>query len=407
MKRVDEYNLEWLKKYAFTVFYLASEYKDNPYRPGEKFLAIYPDGTGNYTTVYCSDYYHALESGMIPLEEMKTAIGDFLIPHYAENYLGLRKEGWQHSRIAGPLSKEGWTEENPQFLIKNVYLYFQNSGDLELFKKNKEILETYIKVHPSFFQKENGLIYFEKKDVFDPVFRKRGYGFYDTVLLSGYVLFPTLLYWEAYHAIASLFQACGEPEKRNYFLSLADKIQKNIKSVFWDEEKGLLLAATETCRQGDVWGSAYAVCIGIVDEETSIKISQTLARYYPSITWRGQVHHMVEPEGWEKVDVSCPEYSPKRVNRYQNGAFWGHATGWLFTALLKTDRELAERLLLEVIEEYKSRGAYECVHPDGNYTKCLHYTTNLGILINALVKSGYIEKEELERYKEVSLYKRK
>ncbi len=76
-------------------------------------------------------------------------------------------------------------------------------------------------------------------------------------------------------------------------------------------------------------------------------------RNYDSIVFRGQVRQMIEPEGWECAE---PEFSP--LGRYQNGAYWGTASGWIFRAIRRTEQDLAEQMMRELIADYRQRGAY-------------------------------------------------
>jgi len=363
--------LEWLKKYAQSVVYMARKRIDNPFRPGSEVYSVEPDGIGAYGKIYNSDYYHAVEAMVVPLDEMKETIRDYLIPLYAERWLA-----------AG--AKTGWTEENPQFIVKNVYEYYRQSGDLSIFEEKQEDIDRYLSGNICYFEAENGLVRFADEDVFSDAFRKRGYGFYDTVQKSGYILCASLLYWEAYCQIAEMYGALQRRDRADHYLKKAERIQRAIAPVFWNERDQLLLAATDRNRQSDVWMSAYAVCAGILDEATADRISQALARHYGRVVWKGQVRQMLEPEGWQWV---VEEH--RRVNRYQNGGYWGTASGWVFRALRRSNPGLAETMMKALIADYRERGAYEWVYPDG-CANCLHYVASVGIPLRALIDEGYL-----------------
>ena len=398
-KKTLEKDINWLLKYTQMVIYLARDRELNPFKPGSFYFPIIPDGAYYYHRIYTSDYYNAIETKLVSSEEMKVTIRDYLMPLFAGNWTkGLNPKRPDHPEFSPyhfreGTKKEGWCEEDPQFLVKDVYEYFWQTKDISIFKDNHEGLEAYLLEHPKYFMKDV-FIHFEEEDVIDKRFQKRGYGFYDTVLLTGYICFATILYWETYNCMSEMYREIGNQEKAEFYLQLAKKIKDNFLNIFWDKEKKLLLAATEKNRQGSVWASAYAVCIGIVDENIAKEISHSLIKNYKNIVWKGQVRHMVEPEGWESVFP--PSHPNCMVNRYQNGAYWGTASGWVFRAIKKTDEALADQMLKELITFYREEGAYECVYPYG-YRKDLYYVASVGTIFRALIEEGYIEVDESDR----------
>lgn len=404
-------DVAWFRKYARALLFLASEERENPFRPGSLCYPVLPDGSGCYRDPFISDYYNALETRLVPLAQARTTIAEYFIPQYALGWMraGVRDasgDAFERYGIDGDIwdsegihrypfrpdepQKEGWSEESPQFLVKNCHEYWRQSGDISLFEENHEVVQQYLLGHPRPFIRDNGIVHFEEADVLDEAFRKRGYGFFDTILLSGYVCFPTLLYWEAYRQIAELFGRIGEFERQSHFLSIAETVRQHFLEVFWDERSQLLLAATGMNRQPAIWDSAYAVCTGILADGVADRISASLARNYSTVVFQGQVRQMIEPDGWRRVFRTHRE-----VNRYQNGAYWGTASGWVFRAIGRTDPALAERMANDLIAFYRREGAYECVYPDG-YRKCLHYVASVGTMLRALMEEGYLDVEHSE-----------
>jgi len=53
-------------------------------------------------------------------------------------------------------------------------------------------------------------------------------------------------------------------------------IAESIRDVFWDSQAGLFRAATVSCREHHIWGSAFAVYLGVADDGQS----KTIARYF-------------------------------------------------------------------------------------------------------------------------------
>jgi hypothetical protein len=89
-------------------------------------------------------------------------------------------------------------------------------------------------------------------------------------------------------------------------------------------EKGVFLAATEDCRQIDIWGNAFAVYIGCVQDQRREQVLRFLRDHYADYVLRGQVRHLLQGEFWERV-IERPEVVAPGT--YQNGAYWGTPSG--------------------------------------------------------------------------------
>ncbi len=66
---------------------------------------------------------------------------------------------------------------------------------------------------------------------------------------------------------------------------------------------------------------------------------------------------------------------PVRRDTYQNGAYWGTASGWIAYALHEQHWDQTERLYQELIANYQKNGIYECIHK--NYKKSKNYVTSV------------------------------
>ncbi|NOZ63923.1 MAG: hypothetical protein GXO71_03130, partial [Caldiserica bacterium] len=96
-----------------------------------------------------------------------------------------------------------------------------------------------------------------------------------------------------------------------------------------------------------------------------------------------------ENSAWEKA-------LPK-INTYQNGAYWGTASGWVFDALARVDEESFTRIVNEYIDELiegdyrkgKDYGSpWECFHPEGNHNQNPVYLTSVTLPFSSLKKLG-------------------
>lgn len=209
---------------------------------------------------------------------------------------------------------------------------------------------------------------------------KRGvsFGFTDSIVHTGHLLFCSILRRRAAVQLVRLHELCGELPAAKRYRAVANTISENIGTVF-AHPGGLLRASTGRSAQPDVWGSAFAVYSGVLPGPEAAKVAQALRRCLAAgtIAWKGNIRHVPtdgdfsEASAWE-----MPVNGSFRKDRYQNGAYWGTPTGWVCHAVARADPKAARELALDYIAELKAgdfrQGAaygspYECIHPDGDY----------------------------------------
>ena len=125
------------------------------------------------------------------------------------------------------------------------------------------------------------------------------------------------------------------------------------------------MAATIQCRQPDIWGSAFAVWLGVVSPEQAQRISQYFKNNYQEICQKGQIRHLPGGMCWEK---GCPR------NTYQNGAYWATPTGWFAHTLALTDKNLARQTVVAIVMDFRERGICEWII--GNKTQLPGYVAS-------------------------------
>jgi neutral trehalase len=145
------------------------------------------------------------------------------------------------------------------------------------------------------------------------------YGFTDTVRKEGDELFCSLLYVQASRQLADLLSSAGRATEAENWKQQAERVAASIRRVFWDPRAGLFRAATVCCREHDIWGSAFAVYLGVADHEQAKAIATVFKRDYSGLVQNGQIRHLPPGVYWEK---GCPR------DTYQNGGFWTTPTGW-------------------------------------------------------------------------------
>ncbi len=155
------------------------------------------------------------------------------------------------------------------------------------------------------------------------------------VLLGGMALNPGVsLALEATHA--------GSPELSQAIAWLdaeANRIVRASRRVM-----------TVQCREHDLWGSAFAVFLGVADSTQSMAVAQYFRHHYTGIVQAGQLRHLPAGTYWE---AGCAR------DQYQNGAFWAVPVGWFVYTLDVVDPGLADKTVLDMVRDFKTHGACE------------------------------------------------
>ena len=181
------------------------------------------------------------------------------------------------------------------------------------------------------------------------------YGFTDTIGKQGDVLFSSLLFVQACRQLSDLLQWGGREAESYAWRKLEKAVTKNIKDIFWDDRTGLMRAATVQCREHDIWGSAFAVYLGVTEDSQSLAISTYFKKHYKDIVQHGQIRHLPGGTYWEVG---------RERDKYQNGAYWATPTGWFVYALDLVDPELADQTVIDMVDHFKKNGACEWIFGD-------------------------------------------
>ncbi len=184
------------------------------------------------------------------------------------------------------------------------------------------------------------------------------YGFTDTVHMQGDILFCSLLYVEASQRLSDLLTVVDRKDDAARWKRQADSIAKSIRQEFWDSQAGLFRAATIRSREHHIWGSAFAVYLGVADSSQSISIAKYFRENYSQIVHRGQIRHLPGGVHWEACSAAH--------DTYQNGAYWATPAGWFVYALDLVDPELADQTVLDLVSDFKKNGACEWVFGEKN-----------------------------------------
>jgi len=148
----------------------------------------------------------------------------------------------------------------------------------------------------------------------------------------------------------------------------SENIQKNINKLM-DEESGMFWAADMDCKQIDIWGSAYAVNVGITTIDQSKRISEYLISTADQIVMKGQIRHLQGSDStWNNLFLSCP------AGTYQNGAYWATPLAWVVPVIALQDLPLAKKILGDAMKDFQENGINECINTD--YIKIPNYVAS-------------------------------
>jgi hypothetical protein len=154
------------------------------------------------------------------------------------------------------------------------------------------------------------------------------------------VLFVSLLYYDAARQMANLSLLTGCGNATAYTLE-ADRVSASIGVLYSEAEADhLYLAGEVDNRVPDVWGSAYAVLLGLPSPAQAGAIINVLVRNASALYQAGQVRHLPFPANWTRF------LQPVAPGTYQNGAYWATPLAWLVPVLLQSGNAAAARALV-------------------------------------------------------------
>jgi hypothetical protein len=248
-----------------------------------------------------------------------------------------------------------------QFTIDVVWRIYQRTGDLSFVVRNLVALEKCVAAVP--VDPINGLVYDDST--------RSGYGFTDLVPKTGDDLFCSLLLIRAERQLADLFKAVGAPDVATTWQASASRLVDAVRSVFWNPQTGLFMAATLQCNQPDIWGSAFAVYLGVATPEQWLAIGNYFLNHYSEIVYHGQLRELPGGTYWQNM--------PGPRDQYQNGGYWGTPMGWFVYTLDKVSPQMADQTILSMVQDYYVNGVHENVYGDSGWG--LNYNSSVTLPI--------------------------
>ncbi len=369
-------------------------------------VLIRPGGRDCYPAFWIRDYAMSLDCAFIPAEEQKHMLlltastqcdqtwitdGGSMIPQGSVPD-HIRMDNSQPIYFPGTYNYEdqgdpSWGMTPPYgdqfFFIHMAYYYLQSTSDSNILTKKIngtsliDRLELAYKVPPT---RNGSPVVYTTDD-----FRGVDFGFRDAIIITGDLCYPSILKYRASLEMAKLYDMTGDEAKARKYRDIALKLKKAIPQKFMDED-GMLRASTGKSSQPDVWSTALAVYLNILEGEEHLKTCNYIADSYlkGTLTYWGNVRHILtsddanESTAWE---VTRPNL---KKNTYQNGAYWGTPVGWVCFAIAQVNPNLAKNMFKEYVDELRENdyrkgeeyGApYECFNPDGEKQNPVYLTS--------------------------------
>jgi hypothetical protein len=396
------------------LYSLTSDVLDSSKVVSKGHIVITPGGRNCYPAFWIRDYAMSLGCGLISKEDQfhmlnltastqctQTWITNngSMVPFGAiadhiriDNHLPIYFPGTYNYEEQG---SEPWGKVPPytdQYcFIHMIYTYVKSFHDVKILKSNingyslKERMEWAFKVPPSHL--DTHIVYTTD------YFRGVDFGFRDAIKIYGDLSITSIFKYQAAVELSYLFKLIHEKEKAKLYLDIACTLKKNIPLVFLNH-RGLLMAGTQYSKQGDVWSTALAVYLGILEGNDKEKACQALTSGYKMkrLSYKGNIRHVLMDDDYNGQNAWEGGSGGKGL--YQNGAYWGTPVGWVCYAIAQVDRDAACRLAKEYIDELReddfrkggTHGApYECFSP--SYTRNPIYLTTVSSPLDVFIKT--------------------
>ena len=320
--------------------------------------AAFPPQVGlGYEGFWLRDYEYTLEGSVDAYsnEELTDACRVFV--------RGIRADGAAVDKVrfdGTPVYQPGDGEmgkhpvaDGSQFTVSVAWHTYRKTKDKQLLG---DIIEPLIKtMNAAPRNPETGLVHIEPGEEW----HRCPYGFTDTIRKQGDLLFSSLLFVQAARQLADLLDELGRRTDADHWKQEAQRVAASIRKVFWDPQVGLFRAATVVCREHDIWGSAFAVYLGVADAAQSRAVAAYFKQHYGEIVQHGQIRHLPGGVYWEKTSGGKGRPVPRDI--YQNGAYWAVATGWFVYTLDLVDPTLADQTVLDMVADFQKGGACEWI----------------------------------------------
>ena len=342
-------------------------------------FALITPGKDTYTAYWVRDFSMAVDSGFVTAEELRNHllltckaqngpadlplanglhVPAWAIPDHinydgrASFYPGTYSSG--HDQGAGACGRVPPIDDHYEF-VHIAYTYWKVAHDVGPFSVEVNGTTVFERLERAFASPttdpKTGLAQTTEAD------RAVGFGFCDGETHTGKLLFASLLRYRAAGELAELAKALGHRERVAAYRQVQKILRPNLARTFADPagKDGWLRASTGLSGQPDVWGTLFALHLGVLDRAQASAARKTVADALRrgTITLEGGVRQVPTDRDFSKT--TAWERSMCAVNTYQNGGYWHTASGWLIGALWKSDRALALQVFSEMLAHLRAQ----------------------------------------------------
>lgn len=316
-----------------------------------------PDGSGHYNAMWTRDFCYLVEGAgdLMDRAEILAAI-DYLLDGQREDGLvpDRRQADGTPVYFVGPADRpigSAPPTDNAQFLVKAMAAYVGLTNDLQAFLDRRDALYRAMDSVPL---SDDLLVYV------DPNRPHPGYGFTDCIAKTGNELFSSILYWEACQTLARLCARCEYHDEAHDWYERAEASSRRLGD-FWDDAAGMFWAASQDCRQLDLWGSAYACVVRLATKSQAAQVAEFFVRNAARCTLHGQLRHLLAGQYWRRMLI---DVAP---DTYQNGGYWATPSGWLIQTVNLVDPQMARGIIDALEEDFVANGVHEWISATDRY----------------------------------------
>lgn len=192
----------------------------------------------------------------------------------------------------------------------------------------------------------NGLAYA------DPQKPPIGYGYHDTIKITGWELASSLVLMRGLERAVALFEADIAAEVHEHWAHLAKGIRANLHRLY-DAKIGGYVGGSRIGCQFSVWANGLVYSLAAPEAKT--RIVQFYRDHQAAIFLLGCTRQIAEP-GWAGNGPG---------DSYQNGGFWATGTGYVLPALAEHDPTFAVQLVEELVQNLPRIDFAEWIGADG------------------------------------------
>ena len=341
-----EHAVHWLEQKAISMIRAGRRFMDNG-------VAAFPPQVGShYDAFWLRDYAYMLEGApqAFTQQEMKDACLLFVGAQREDGAMVdcIKFDGTSIYQPGMGTMGQNPVADGAQFTVDVAWRTYQHTADVELVQA---IVDRLVKAMNSVPRNPaTRLVFIKPQEEWD----RCPYGFTDTVHKQGDELFCSLLFVQACRQLADLLNIVKRFDEASQWNEESQSTAQSVRKVFWDEQIGLFRAATIQSREPDIWGSAFAVYLGVASAPQSLAVAHYFRERCSFVVKRGQIRHLPAGIYWQSC-LAAPE-------TYQNGAYWATPAGWFVAALNLVDADLARQTILDLVHDFQHNGVHEWIN---------------------------------------------